>query len=240
MVIITRETPLGSIKLRRILPAEARASLGPYFTVDHFGPGRLNNAADIDLAPPPGQGFVGLTYLLSGQIVLDGRTGPKQVIQSGAVLISNSERDSNVTLRIPHAATSMSPMFEGIHAWITVPADEPGSAPNIGYYPAENFPRIRLGDASVTAVLGDIYGRTSPVTQHNSTLFLICELPELCEFTPPGNYSELGIYVVSGCIEIEGKYYLEGTMAVTALGWPMKLRAKLSSCFLVIGSQGES
>ena len=238
MVIKTRETPSGSVNLRRILPAETKASVGPFVLIEHFGPGGLQPGAGLHLSPSSEKGAVGLAYLFEGEIVFDDGSGLNQVIQAGAATFFDSVGDSNPVLRNPNTTKKL-PKLDGIHAWIAVPADETGSTPAIGYQPAKNLPKVKIGDAAVNVVLGEIYGRQSPATRQNSTLCLICELPELSEFTPPGNYSELGMYVISGCLEIEGKHYLEGTMVVAAQGWPVKLRAKLPSRFLVIGSKGE-
>ena len=198
MVIESRETKMGSINLRRILPADARAAIGPFVLLDHFDPVELHPGASIDFAAPSENGVARLTYLFDGE---------------------GSQR------------------MHGIQSWISVPPNEFGSTPSIEYHPAEDIPRVELGDATVIVVLGEIYGKSSRATRHGSTLFLVCELTEKSEFTPPGSYTELGVYVLSGCIEIDGEPYPEGTMAVAARGWPVKLQAKLESCVLIIGGQ---
>lgn len=198
LVIETYEPEIGSINLRRILPADARDAIGPFILLDHFDPVELRLGAIIDFSAPSEKGVIRLTYLFDGE---------------------GSQK------------------MHGIQTWISVPTVEFALHPATEFHPAENVPRVQLGDATVNVVLGEIYGKTSPVTLLDSTLFLMYELHELSEFTPPLNYPELGIYVVSGCIEINGETYLAGTMAVAAPGWPMKLRAKQTSRVLVIGGQ---
>ena len=236
LVIKTREALFGSINLRRILPAEARASVGPFVLLEHFGPAQLQTGASIDIAAPSEMGIVGLTYLFDDEMILSDGSGLRRVIQSGALNLLSSGLGKD---QLPYnlSNTEGSPKLHGVHSWISVPADKSDCDPAIEHFPAEKIPRFKLGGVTIIVLLGEIYGKTSPATRHNSTLFLICELPELSEFTPPGSCSELGVYVVSGYIEIDGKSYPEGTMAVAALGWPVKLRAKLQSCVLIIGGQ---
>ena len=236
LVIKTRETAFGSINHRRIMPVEARASIGPFVLLDHFGPVKLPPGASIDIAAPSETGFVGLTYLFDGEIILSDRSGSRRVIQSRAMSLLSSGPETN-QVQYSFSSTGGSPNLHGIHSWISVPPDESDCTPAIEYYPAEKIPKVRLGDITVIVVLGEIYGKGSPVTRHGSTLFLICDLPEMSEYTLPGTYLESGVYVISGCLEIDGHSYLEGTMAVAALGWPIKLRAKLSSSVLIIGTR---
>ena len=43
----------GEVRVRRLLPALARQSVGPFVFFDHFGPFAVEAEADIDVRPHP-------------------------------------------------------------------------------------------------------------------------------------------------------------------------------------------
>ena len=122
-----------------------------------------------------------------------------------------------------------------IHAWITLPSEAPESDPWFEHHSVDQIPKVKIGDATISVVLGAIYGKSSPVKGHDSTLWLVCELSESSEFNLPTTYAELAVYVVSGCLEIDRDAYAEGSMAVAAQGWPVRIRARVPSRVVVIG-----
>ena len=56
----------GGLRLRRLLPAAACRSVGPFF-FDHFGPVELPAELDSDIGPHPHIGLATVTYLFEGE-----------------------------------------------------------------------------------------------------------------------------------------------------------------------------
>jgi len=62
-----RSTTLaGELRVRRMLPAAARRSVGPFVFFDHFGPVALPPEADSDVGAHPHIGLATVTYLFEG------------------------------------------------------------------------------------------------------------------------------------------------------------------------------
>ena len=53
----------GGFKVRRLLPAAKRRSVGPFVFFDHFGPARERPGEAHDVRPHPHIGLATVTYL---------------------------------------------------------------------------------------------------------------------------------------------------------------------------------
>jgi redox-sensitive bicupin YhaK (pirin superfamily) len=105
------------------------------------------------------------------------------------------------------------------------------------HYPAAEIPQTKVGEVSVRVIIGEAYGHTSPVHAYSSTLYLECAMPAGSELTLPDQYREIGAYVVSGSVTIDGEAYGEGVMAVGRAGNAMTLTADEESRVMVIGGE---
>ncbi len=62
-----RDTTLaGALSVRRVLPAAAKRSVGPFIFFDHFGPVTLPPEVDTDVGGHPHIGLATVTYLFEG------------------------------------------------------------------------------------------------------------------------------------------------------------------------------
>ena len=162
--------------------------------------------------------------------------GFARAIQCGAVNLMttgsgmvHSERagdDLNKTSRL-----------HGIQSWMALPDGEEECAPAFEHYPAADIPEIEMGGVRIRVIIGEAYGQASPVKSYASTLYLECTMREGSELTLPHQYPELGVYVVSGNVSIDGHTYAEGVMAVGGSGTKMRLRAEQASRVMVVGGE---
>jgi redox-sensitive bicupin YhaK (pirin superfamily) len=109
--------------------------------------------------------------------------------------------------------------------------------PAFEHHPPSAIPSLKIGDATIRVIVGEVYGRASPVTRYSPTLYLECQLPAGVDFTLPRVCPEVAVYMVSGSIQIDARCYVEGTMAVAAQGWPVRISANAASHLLVIGGE---
>src|SRR5262245_18484142 len=65
----SRPRDLGGFEVRRLLPASARQSVGPYVFFDHMGPARFAPGTGVDVRPHPHIGLATITYLFAGEIM---------------------------------------------------------------------------------------------------------------------------------------------------------------------------
>ncbi len=75
----------GGFKVRRLLPAMGRQSVGPFLFFDHFGPVTVTPESQHDVRPHPHIGLATVTYLFSGAIMHRDSLGSVQQIEPGAI-----------------------------------------------------------------------------------------------------------------------------------------------------------
>jgi redox-sensitive bicupin YhaK (pirin superfamily) len=235
LVIRPKEKDLGEFTVRRALPAPNRRMVGPFIFFDHMGPAEFPPGQGIQVRPHPHIGIATVTYLFEGEIMHRDDLGYVQPIQPGAVNlmtagsgIVHSERagdDLDETSRL-----------HGIQSWMALPDGEEESEPAFQHYPAADIPQVEVGDVKVSVIIGEAYGHASPVHALAQTLYLECVMPKGSGLTLPEQYPEIGAYVVSGSVNIDGETYGEGVMAVGG-GTAMTLVAGDDSHVMVAGGE---
>lgn len=234
LIIEPKEKDLGEFTVRRALPSSDRRMVGPFIFFDHMGPSEFPPGKGIQVRPHPHIGIATVTYLFEGEIMHRDSLGFVQPIQAGAVNlmtagrgIVHSERageDLDITSRL-----------HGIQSWMALPAELEECEPAFVHHPAGDLPEVDLAGPIVRVIIGEAYGRKSPVMSHSSTLYLDCRLPKDSELVLPESYRELAAYVVSGDVQIDRHAYSNGVMAVARPETPIRLTANKDSHVMVIG-----
>ena len=236
LVIAPKEKDLGEFTVRRVLPAPERRMVGSFIFFDHMGPAEFPPGQGIQVRPHPHIGIATVTYLFEGEIMHRDNLGFVQAIRPGAVNlmtagsgIVHSERagdDLDETSRL-----------HGIQSWMALPDADEECGAAFEHYPADDLPDFEVNGVRVRVIIGDAYGHTSPVHAYSSTLYLECVMPKGAEITLPDHYEEIGAYVVSGGVTIDGQSYDEGVMAVGTSGAAMTLTARQESRVMVVGGE---
>ncbi|MGI9200305.1 MAG: pirin family protein [Woeseiaceae bacterium] len=225
---------LGEFTVRRVLPAPEKRMVGSFIFFDHMGPAEFPPGEGVQVRPHPHIGLATVTYLFEGEIMHRDNLGFVQPIQSGAVNLMttgsgmvHSERagdDFNETSRL-----------HGIQSWMALPLQDEECDPDFKHYPAEDIPQTDVNGTMVRVIIGEAYGKTSPVHAYSTTLYLECVISKGCELTLPDQYEELGAYIVTGSVAIDNQAYSEGVMAVAATGQTMTLHANEDTRVMVVG-----
>ena len=236
LIIEPQEKNLGEFTVRRVLPAPEKQMIGSFIFFDHMGPAEFPPGQGIQVRPHPHIGIATVTYLFEGEIMHADNLGFVQPIQCGAVNLMttgsgmvHSERagdDLNETSRL-----------HGIQSWMALPVDEQECDPAFQHYPAADIPEVEVGGVTVRVIIGEAYGKTSPVHAYSSTLYLECVMPKGSEVALPVLYEEIGAYIVSGSVSIDGRSYGAGVMAVGCDGAAMTLSAEEESRVMVVGGE---
>jgi len=236
LIIEPQEKNLGEFTVRRVLPAPEKQMIGSFIFFDHMGPAEFPPGQGIQVRPHPHIGIATVTYLFEGEIMHADNLGFVQPIQCGAVNLMttgsgmvHSERagdDLNETSRL-----------HGIQSWMALPVDEQERDPAFQHYPAADIPEVEVGGVTVRVIIGEAYGKTSPVHAYSSTLYLECVMPKGSQVTLPDQYEEIGAYVVSGSVSIDGRSYGAGVMAVGCDGAAVTLSAEEESRVMVVGGE---
>ena len=96
-------------QVRRLLPAAAQRSVGPFVFFDHFGPVTLAAEADTDVGPHPHIGLATVTYLFEGAFLHRDSLGTVQEIHPGAVNWMTAARSGSAARKAMSQASVASP-----------------------------------------------------------------------------------------------------------------------------------
>ena len=225
---------LGEFDVRRVLPASEKQMVGPFIFFDHMGPAEFPPGQGIQVRPHPHIGIATITYLFEGEIMHRDSLGYEQPIQAGAVNLMTAGKG------IVHSERAGSDLDElaalhGIQSWMALPEELQEIDPAFVHTPAAELPEIRKAGASVRVIIGEAWGKTSPVTAYSSTLYLDCQLEAGAELTLPGDYEELALYVPIGRVSVGDREAEEGVMLVACAGAELTIRASEASRVMVIG-----
>jgi len=228
---------IGAFQVRRVLPAARRQSVGPFLFFDHFGPMDVAPGAGHDVRPHPHIGLATVSYLFEGAIIHRDSIGAVQRIEPGAVNWMTAGRGIVHSERTPPDLARLAYRTHGLQLWAALPKDHEEAAPAFSHTPASAFPSFAVGQAGVRVLVGRAWNAESPVPVLMETLYVDIELPAGGTLDIPPLAPERALYPVLGAIEIEGRSFGPGEMAVLDDGATVGIRASQAARLVLIGGE---
>ena len=205
---------LGGFSVRRVLPAPEVRSVGPFVFFDEMGPAEFPPGQGINVRPHPHIGLSTVTFLFDGEIMHKDSIGFEQAIQPGAVNLMTAGKGIVHSERTSEERMANGQKLHGLQVWMALPTDQQEIDPAFVHYPAEQIPVVERDNIKTTVVIGAYGGQESAVEVLPDTLYLVQELPAGTEQSLSFSQEEIGVYVVSGTIEVNGCGLQPGSMAV--------------------------
>lgn len=233
-VIRPQTKDLGEFTVRRVLPSAEKQMVGPFIFFDHMGPAEFPPGQGIAVRPHPHIGIATVTYLFEGEIIHRDSLGYVQAIQAGAVNLMAAGRGIVHSERAGDDLDTTS-RLHGIQSWMALPAGKEEMEPAFLHYPASSIPEIDIAGVTVRVIMGEAYGRTSPVQCYSPTLYLECRFPAGSRIRLPGMHRELAAYVLDGNIKVDQRDFGGGVMMLARSGEEMTLEASEDSRVMVVG-----
>ncbi|WP_417320263.1 pirin family protein [Emcibacter sp.] len=200
-ILTPKKTDLGEFSVRRIIPHVRQRMVGPWIFFDHMGPAEFAPGEGVNVRPHPHINLATVTYLFEGEILHRDSLGSEQVITPGAVNlmvagkgIVHSEREREEVHTVHHRA-------HGLQLWHALPEEEEEREPSFHHYPDADIPAFDVEGVPVRVMMGQAWGRGSPVITFAETLYVEARLSE-GQSLPVPEADELAIYVVSGRVQI--------------------------------------
>ncbi len=213
LLIKPRSKDLGGFSVKRVLPASKKRSIGPFVFFDEMGPANFPPGDGINVRPHPHIGLSTVTFLFEGEILHRDSLGFVQPIQPGAVNLMTAGRGIVHSERTSDALLASGQKLHGIQVWMALPEAQQEIDPAFKHYPADTLPSVHEEKVSTTVIIGSYQDAISPVSVLPETLYLEQRLaPDASVGLPDAE--ELGIYVVSGSIHIDGCQIDAGTLAL--------------------------
>jgi redox-sensitive bicupin YhaK (pirin superfamily) len=232
-----RPTDLGGFAVRRVLPAAAARSVGPFVFVDHMGPAQFAPGAGIDVRPHPHIGLATVTYLFEGEFMHRDSLGTEQCIAPGDVNWMIAGRGIVHSERTPAGQRATAHRAHGVQTWVALPDAHEDVAPAFEHHPARTLPRLALAGAEVTVIAGDAFGFRSPVNVLSPTLYCAVRLDAGATLRLPPEHPERGVYVVEGDLAVDGSPVDAGTLAVLAAGVEVSLHSAAGARLMLLGGE---
>jgi redox-sensitive bicupin YhaK (pirin superfamily) len=225
----------GGFQVRRVLPAAAQRSVGPFVFFDHFGPVTLAADTDSDVGPHPHIGLATVTYLFEGRMAHRDSLGTVCEIEPGAVNWMTAGRGIVHSERTPADLRGRARAMHGLQLWVALPPDSEQGEPAFQHVGAAEIPEGVVDGVRVRVLVGEAFGLRSPVRAASPTLYLDLDLPAGTRWTLPALAEQQALYVPTGTLRIDGAELPPQTMAVLPAGPGVLLEADAPTRCVLIG-----
>jgi hypothetical protein len=227
----------GGFKVRRLLPAAKRRSVGPFVFFDHFGPATEVPGSQHDVRPHPHIGLATVTYLFEGAMMHRDSLGSVQEIRPGAINWMTAGRGIVHSERKPERLFEATYENHGLQLWAALPQAYEEVEPSFAHTAAEDIPSLEVQGVKVRVLVGEAFAARSPVATFSKTIYLDLALPAGARFELPALAPELAIYPVDGDLSIDGEPVEQHTMAMLADGEGAVLTTQGAVRVVVIGGE---
>ncbi len=236
LVITSRPRDLGGFSVKRVLPYASHRMVGPFIFFDHMGPAEFPVGEGMNVRPHPHIHLATVTYLFEGRIWHRDSLGSSQLIEPGAINWMIAGRGIVHSERTPEHQNA--PMrMNGIQTWVALPESHENMDPSFFHHPSETLPQLKVNGCQVKVLLGEAFGKTSPVRVLSSIFYLEVEVPQGGRFELPVYGAESAVYVVDGEVEAFGTQIQSGSMAVVKTGFDPSVLALQKSKVMVLGGK---
>jgi quercetin 2,3-dioxygenase len=147
---------IGGQAVHRTLPRRGRRTVGAWCLVDHLGPATVTPGHGFDVGPHPHVGLQTVTWLLDGEVVHHDSLGSEQVVRPGELNVMTAGHG------VVHAelGAATAARLHGVQLWLAPPeATRHGAA---AFEHHATLPRLELGTADATVLVGSFAGSASP------------------------------------------------------------------------------
>ncbi|WP_050465547.1 pirin family protein [Herbaspirillum autotrophicum] len=224
--------------VRRLLPAAAARTVGPFVFFDHMGPVQFEAGTTAgDVRPHPHIGLATVTYLFSGAMMHRDSLGMVQRITPGAVNWMAAGRGIVHSERVPDDIREQGVPVHGLQMWVALPQAEEQGPAVFRHYPESDMPRVTLGQAELHVLTGNAFGQSSPVLTSSPTLYVAGTIKAGGSLSLPADYSERALYVVAGAVTLDGDTVEAGTLAILAETGEIALHAGVDTVFMLLGGE---
>lgn len=235
LVLTPRKRDLGGFEVRRALPSREKQMVGPFIFLDQAGPSAFAAGQGIDVRPHPHIGLATVTYLFEGALLHRDSLGNVQTIRPGDLNWMTAGQGIVHSERTPPPERETGSRLFGIQAWVALPKQHEETAPAFVHHPEAELPLIEDFGVRLRLIAGTLFGETSPVETLWETIYADAEVRTGGAIPFDGAHEERAVYIARGEIEIGGKPYGEGTMAVLRRGNTVTVRALRQSRILFLG-----
>jgi redox-sensitive bicupin YhaK (pirin superfamily) len=230
---------LGAFQVRRALPAKERVMVGPFIFVDQFGPAHLRPGEAMDVRPHPHINLATVTWLFAGEFAgaIDHRDslGSFATIRPGQVNLMTAGSGIVHSERSPAEKRPAGPKLYGMQTWLALPDGREEIDP--AFESLKDLPLVEGGGASARVIMGTLWGRTAPTTQHAATIYAEIELAPGGALPIDAEADERALMLVGGEASVDGTPLGLYELTVLAPGAAMRLASETGGRVMLLGGE---
>lgn len=224
---------LGAFQVRRVLPSPRRVMVGPFVFVDQFGPAILPPGTAMDVRPHPHIGIATVTWLFEGAIDHRDSLGTFATIRPGQVNLMTAGRGIVHSERGLPAERDLPKPIYGMQTWLALPDGKEEIDP--AFEAQTGLPLVEDGCASARVIMGSLWGRTAPTTQHSPTIYAEIVLAGGGAIPLDSEAEERAVMLVGGEASVDGVPLGLHELALLAPGQAMKLASARGGRVMLLG-----
>lgn len=224
---------LGAFHVRRVLPSPRRVMVGPFVFVDQFGPAILPPGTAMDVRPHPHIGIATVTWLFEGAIDHRDSLGTFATIRPGQVNLMTAGRGIVHSERGLPAERDLPKPIYGMQTWLALPDGKEEIDP--AFEAHAGLPLVEDGCASARVIMGSLWGRTAPTTQHSPTIYAEIVLAGGGAIPLDSQAEERAVMLVGGEASVDGVPLGLYELALLAPGQAMKLASARGGRVMLLG-----
>jgi redox-sensitive bicupin YhaK (pirin superfamily) len=236
--IITPSThDLGAFEVRRTLPNKTRTMVGPFIFVDQFGPAHFDIGAGMDVRPHPHINLATVTYLFEGAIDHRDSLGTFATIRPGACNLMTAGRGIVHSERTPAAERATGSGISGMQTWLALPDGKEEIDPAFEHVAKDDLPLIEDGSVSARIIMGSLWGKTSPITQHSATIYADILMNAGATIPIDAEADERAVLLALGDASLDGERLERHSLYILKPGQAMTLRAESDARVMLLGGE---
>ncbi|MEI6642947.1 MAG: pirin family protein [Novosphingobium sp.] len=230
---------LGGFEVRRVLPSPSRTMVGPFIFVDQFGPAVLPAGTAMDVRPHPHINLATVTWLFGGKYAgaIDHRDslGTFATIRPGQVNLMTAGSGIVHSERGPEAERAAGPRLYGMQTWLALPDGREEIDP--AFEQQTDLPVIEDTDVRAQVIMGTLWGRTAPTTQHSQTIYAEIMLQAGGAIPVDASADERAVMLVGGDGRVGGVELEPFALAVLAPGAALTLTSREGGRVMLLGGE---
>lgn len=236
MIIPARIKDLGGFEVRRVIPYMKKRMVGPWIFFDHMGPADFPAGEGINVRPHPHINLATVTYLFEGEIWHRDSLGTSSPVLPGDINLMVAGRGIVHSERTSPERRENGQRLHGLQLWMALPKNDEEIEPAFYHYKSEDIPSLVVGHVPVRVLIGEAYGKRSPVKTFAETLYLEARMKKGEELELPFS-EERALYLAHGKLEISGQKIQDYEMAILSQDRKIKVKALEDTFLALIGGE---
>ncbi len=209
--------------------------VGPFIFVDQFGPAQLDIGTGMDVRPHPHINLATVTWLFEGAIDHRDSLGSFATIRPGQVNLMTAGRGIVHSERSPTAERAGGPRLYGMQTWLALPDGREEIDP--AFESRADLPLIEDTCVRAQVIMGSLWGKTAPTTQHSATIYAEIVLGPSGAIPVEADADERAVMLVGGEARIGESPLGLYELTVLAPGVQMALSSQSGGRVMLLGGE---